>query len=80
MRHNRIQGSNARKFGYGGLLLTLLLAAAIPAISADDKPVDPFYLKLAKEGTLILVRPAQTISVPADPVLRPDKPAEGRRP
>ena len=38
MRHSRIQGSNARKFGYGGLLLTLLLAAAIPAISADDKP------------------------------------------
>src|SRR5712675_1503161 len=40
MRHNRIQGSNARKFGYGGLLLTLLLAAAVPAISADDNPTE----------------------------------------
>ena len=35
-----IQGSNARKFGYGGVLLTLLLAAAVPAISADDKPTE----------------------------------------
>jgi hypothetical protein len=30
----------ARKFAYSGLLLTLLLAAAIPAISADDRKTE----------------------------------------
>jgi hypothetical protein len=30
----------ARKFAYGGLLLVLLLAAAIPAISADDRKTE----------------------------------------
>jgi hypothetical protein len=32
----RIQRSSARKFGYSSLLLALLSATAIPAISADD--------------------------------------------
>jgi hypothetical protein len=32
-----IQGSTGRQFGYRGLLLTLLLTAAIPATSADDR-------------------------------------------
>jgi hypothetical protein len=27
-------------------------------ISADGKPVDPFYLRLAREGTLVIVVPA----------------------
>src|SRR5438270_7480072 len=40
MKASKIHGSTARKFGYGGLLLTLLLAAAVPAISADDKPTE----------------------------------------
>jgi hypothetical protein len=40
MRDSKIQGSTARKFGYGGLLLALLLAAAVPAISADDNPTE----------------------------------------
>jgi hypothetical protein len=40
MIDSNIQGSTARKFGYGGLLLTLLLAAAVPAISADDNPTE----------------------------------------
>jgi hypothetical protein len=40
MIDSKSQGSNARKFGYGGVLLTLLLAAAVPAISADDKPTE----------------------------------------
>ena len=40
MKASKIHGSTARKFGYGGLLLTLLLAAAVPAISADDKPAE----------------------------------------
>jgi hypothetical protein len=40
MIETRIQGFTSRKFGYGGLLLTVLLAAAVPAISADDKPTE----------------------------------------
>jgi hypothetical protein len=40
MIETRIKGSTARKFGYGSLLLTLLLAAAVPAISADDKATE----------------------------------------
>jgi hypothetical protein len=40
MIDSKIQDSTARKFGYGGLLLTLLLAAAVPAISADDKATE----------------------------------------
>jgi hypothetical protein len=38
MIDSRIQVFTARKFRYAGLLLTLLLAAAVPAISADDQP------------------------------------------
>jgi len=40
MIDSKIQGYTARKFGRGGLLLTLLLAAAIPAISADDRKTE----------------------------------------
>lgn len=35
---SKLQSFRARKFGYGGLLLSLLVAAAVPAISADDNP------------------------------------------
>ncbi len=38
MIDSKIQSSIARKFRYVSLLLTLLLAAAMPAISADDTP------------------------------------------
>jgi hypothetical protein len=40
MRDSKIQGSTARKFGHSGLLLTLLLTAAMPAISADDRATE----------------------------------------
>jgi hypothetical protein len=40
MIDSKTQGVTSRKLGYGGLLLTLLLAAAVPAISADDKPTE----------------------------------------
>jgi hypothetical protein len=40
MIDSKIQISNTRKFAYSGLLLTLLLAAAIPAISADDRKTE----------------------------------------
>jgi hypothetical protein len=36
----KTQRSTARKFSYSGLLVALLLAAAVPAISADDKPTE----------------------------------------
>jgi hypothetical protein len=37
---NGIQDSTVRKCRYGGLLLTLLVAMAIPAISADDRTAE----------------------------------------
>jgi hypothetical protein len=40
MIDSKIKVSNARKFGYGALLLTWLLAAAMPAISADDRKTE----------------------------------------
>jgi hypothetical protein len=40
MRHGKIQRSPARKIGYSGLLVALLLATAMPAISADDKKTE----------------------------------------
>jgi hypothetical protein len=40
MIDRKFQGCNARKFRYGGVLLALLVAAAVPAISADDKPTE----------------------------------------
>jgi hypothetical protein len=40
MIDSKIQLSNARKFRYACLVLTLLLAAAGPAISADDRPAE----------------------------------------
>jgi hypothetical protein len=40
MIENKNQISKARKFRYACLLLTLLLAAAVPAISADDRPAE----------------------------------------
>jgi hypothetical protein len=40
MIENKIQVSKSRKFRYACLLLTVLLAAAGPAISADDNPTE----------------------------------------
>jgi hypothetical protein len=40
MIDSKIQCSAARKFGYGSLLLALLLAAVIPASSQDDRKIE----------------------------------------
>ena len=40
MTDSKVHGSKARKFRYACLLLTLLFAAAAPAISADDNPTE----------------------------------------
>ena len=40
MIDSKIPRFAARKFGYSGLLLAVLLAAAIPAISADDRKTE----------------------------------------
>src|SRR5882757_7673799 len=40
MINSKIPRSTARKFEYGAHLLALLLAAAIPAISADDRKTE----------------------------------------
>ena len=37
---NKAPGSTARKFGYGSLLLALLLVAAIPGSSQDDRKIE----------------------------------------
>jgi hypothetical protein len=33
-------------------------------VSADGRPVDPFYLKIIKEGTLVLVLPSPAVTPP----------------
>ena len=40
MLNSKIQSANARQFRYGGFLLGLLLMAAMPAISADDRKTE----------------------------------------
>src|SRR5580704_2111623 len=40
MIDSKIQRSAARKFGYGSLLLALLLAAVMPASSQDDRKIE----------------------------------------
>jgi hypothetical protein len=49
-----------------------LIKGPTPALlSADGKPVDPFYLRLAKEGTLVFVR-----STPEAPLIPPAPPKD----
>lgn len=40
MINSKFQRSTTRKFGYGGLLFALLLAAAIPAFSQNDRKIE----------------------------------------
>jgi RNA polymerase sigma factor (sigma-70 family) len=47
----------------------LLKGETVVLVSADGKPVDPLYLRLVKEGTLVFVLPASAISPAAPPPL-----------
>jgi hypothetical protein len=40
-------------------------------VSMDGKKVDPFYLQLYKEGTIILVPPANTFGMGGGPLIAP---------
>jgi hypothetical protein len=42
-------------------------------VSADDKPVDPFYLRMVKEGTLVLVLPSPRLPMNVPPAPKPDR-------
>jgi hypothetical protein len=49
------------------------IAKPVPALlSADGKPVDPFYLRLAREETLVLVIPTpEAAPAPKPPAAKP---------
>ena len=66
---------DARFFGHDGkpvdrkaAVRELLRREETPVlVPPDGKPVDPFYLKPVKEGTLIVVVPAEKLFPPAAP-------------
>src|SRR5262249_34837110 len=77
----RVKGKGFRVFGLDGKAvhrktLARLLARETPLLlSADGKPVDPFYLQVMKAGTLVLVLP-RTEGAPAllpEPAVPPQK-------
>src|SRR5439155_20356652 len=45
-------------------LTTLLAKERTVLVAVDGKKLDPFYLQLYKEGTIILVPPANTLNIP----------------
>jgi hypothetical protein len=53
----------------------LLKGEVVVLVSADGKPVDPLYLRLVKEGTLVFVLPASLTPQPAAPPLAAPPPA-----
>jgi hypothetical protein len=59
MIDGKIQGSTPRKIAYGGLVVALLLVAAIPAISADDRKTETIDATAMGTSTQM----GQTVSV-----------------
>jgi hypothetical protein len=59
MIDSRFSRFTARKFGYGGLLLAMLLAAAIPAFSQDDRKTETIDATAMGTSTQM----GQTVSV-----------------
>ena len=56
-------------------------AGPAPAlVSADGKEVDPFYLPLARPGTLIVVAPALAGATTGDALTPPPQPGEAAKP
>jgi hypothetical protein len=49
----------------------LLKGETFVLVSADGKPVDPLYLRLVKEGTLVFVLPAPPTPPPVPPAPAP---------
>jgi hypothetical protein len=65
-----VYGPDGKKFDPKNL--PKLAGPAPVLLSADGKDVDPFYLSLAKSGTLIVVAPSLAGAQPVDAVLTPD--------
>jgi hypothetical protein len=61
MIQRKVDGENVEVYGIDGKKIDpeevrKLARKTVPAlVSSDGKPVDPFYLRLAREGTLVLV-------------------------
>jgi hypothetical protein len=76
-----LDGKDMQVFGADGKKiepaeLRQRIRGPVPALaSADGKPVDPFYLKLAREGTLVLVSPALATQPTATLPVAPAPPA-----
>ena len=72
-RRQYLDEKGVRVFGTDGKavrpkdLPNLLRQAAPVLVSADGEKVDPFYLKLAREGTLIVVFPKPAAPAPQKP-------------
>jgi hypothetical protein len=79
-----LDGKTVRVFGVDGKEIdpkdvrARIKTPTAALLSWDGRPVDPFYLRLAKEGTLVLVGPravdqtAPAAAQPPDSILYPD--------
>jgi hypothetical protein len=78
--HIAVEGKELQVFGTDGKKveagdLRKLVRGPTPALaSADGKPVDPFYLKMFREGTLVLVSPDLASRLAPPTGLPPDTP------
>ena len=73
MVERKVDGENVEAYGVDGKKIDRddvrkLAGKTLPVlVSSDGKPVDPFYLRLAREGTLVLVISAKAGPAPAAP-------------
>jgi hypothetical protein len=64
--------ANGRRIDPADVAGRLKKATAV-LVSADGKAVDPFYLRLARPGTLVVVAPGLTAPQPKDPQERSER-------
>lgn len=80
----RLDGEGVEVYGTDGKRIDpkdvrKLIPRAMPVlVSADGKPVDPFYLRVAREGTPVIVVPAKEPQTGAAP--KGEKLPKGERP
>jgi hypothetical protein len=83
-----LDGKEVQVFGTDGKLISAkevsrrLKKATAVLVSCDGKPVDPFYVRIAREGTLIVVAPslASTGPMPFPPLPPKEQPPEKEPP
>lgn len=67
-----------------GRAAKLLSRPTVVLVSSDGKPLDPYYLRTIKDGTLLVVPPVTTAPLPPGPPVRPrlvpDPPRDRRVP